>query len=537
MLRLRELFKDGLVLQQGKEIRIQGQFSSDIVFKATIKAVLKDKNKKILTDGSMNIDTGSKNTIADFTLRMPGITKGGPFVLEVFDAMHPADKVVINDVYAGEVWLAGGQDNMCLTMKHTDNAEEIINATSQLNIRYFTVSKPEGYIGEDADKKTSEWIKVDQTTLGDMSGVAYYFAQTLHTKMSEDTMIGIVECSACGASILSWMSEEKIKSTVDGTNYYNGFMNSLFEASAPDYQEAMRSLGNSIRDYQKKLKALMAEKPYITYGEIGDRIGSAPVELPMLKTDIRRPCVFYNEMLLTIAGFNFKGVIFYQGEADCEERCLNYGTLFKQMIEEWRLLFEEKKLPFVFVQLPMFTDKQHRFMEFDAMNWPILREQQAMVADEVPNTYMAVVTDCGEFDNLLPGDKRTPGTRMGLLALKHTYRYRSVNADEPHLVDIRRSNNRIEVSFSGDFTTINCAGSNTFESGFEMADEHGKFIPARASIDFDGRTVILDCPELEFPTKVRYAYFSYGKAALLTDTGLAVGPFNNTIDKGLGSVI
>ena len=72
------------------------------------------------------------------------------------------------------------------------------------------------------------------------------------------------------------------------------------------------------------------------------------------------------------------------------------------------------------------------------------------------------------------------------------------------------------------------------DSGFEVAGEDGEFFPAEATVDFDGNTVLLSCPMVEYPSKVRYAFFSYGPTPLHAQNGLTATPFQVRIDKDLG---
>ena len=49
------------------------------------------------------------------------------------------------------------------------------------------------------------------------------------------------------------------------------------------------------------------------------------------------------------------------------------------------------------------------------------REQQAIAAAMLKRVGMISMTDCGEFDNIHPLDKETPGTRLALLAEQKVY--------------------------------------------------------------------------------------------------------------------
>ena len=90
------------------------------------------------------------------------------------------------------------------------------------------------------------------------------------------------------------------------------------------------------------------------------------------------------------------------------------------MIEEWRSLFLDEALPFLFCELPQFPLTSGDTVSEDP-SWQRLRGQQKLVADTVPNAYMAEFRECGEVDNVHPSDKKTPGERLADLAIRFVY--------------------------------------------------------------------------------------------------------------------
>ena len=103
----------------------------------------------------------------------------------------------------------------------------------------------------------------------------------------------------------------------------------------------------------------------------------------------RRPAGLYRSMVCQVAPYGARGVLWYQGEAD-DERAELYHRIFPALIRSWRDLWGEE-LPFLFVQLAPFE----RWMACRGDRYPEVRSAQQWVADNVPNTAMAVITDCG----------------------------------------------------------------------------------------------------------------------------------------------
>ena len=125
---LPNIFSDGMVIQRDTTVSIWGRCNP---------------NESIEIDGSWgyNITTIS-DSIGDWETSIKTVKDIGPFSLTI---MTDKDKIKINDILMGEVWLAAGQSNMEMNFDYccntTDSAEhELMNANCPL-IRMFNVNK------------------------------------------------------------------------------------------------------------------------------------------------------------------------------------------------------------------------------------------------------------------------------------------------------------------------------------------------------------------------------------------------------------
>ena len=59
--------------------------------------------------------------------------------------------------------------------------------------------------------------------------------------------------------------------------------------------------------------------------------------------------------------------------------------------------------------------------EVDDCSWAFQREQQLLASKMIQNSGMVSLADCGEFDNIHPLDKKTPGERLAALAEQMVY--------------------------------------------------------------------------------------------------------------------
>ena len=524
--RLNGIFKDNMVFQWGAELRVFG--TTDSRFKITAKLL---KGRKIICQGSVIPEKDGS-----FLIGLKGTDNaGGPYTLEVLSG---STKKTVKNCYAGEVWLAVGQSNMEYPLRRTEFAEYLINKISKTDIHFYNVPAPTaGEYDDDLRKREEEskWQIIDSSTAGDMSGVAFYFAREIEEMI--DCKIGIIGCYMAGTSIDNWISVDVLGKTKTGKKYIKDFEARVQSFSAEEYREELAEFNAYRKVYEDKLAEVLESNPYTTYKECDLLIGPMDAHPPASWKGVMHPGAMYDNMLSRIIPFMLRGVIYYQGESDCDEHCELYGDIFATLIKSWREAFYNPEMPFVFCQLPMYISRERRYMDYDDMRWPRVREQQQIVAIDVPHSYMAVIPDCGEFDNIHPSDKRTPGQRLALMALKFVYGFESVDAVAPYIIDARRGEG-IEVTFSGDFNTLNLvAGFNSDETGFEICGEDGEYYNADATIDLDGKTVLLQCRRVENPVKVRYAYCSYGPTPLVAQNGLAAAPFCVNIEKALGTTI
>ena len=163
--------------------------------------------------------------------------------------------------------------------------------------------------------------------------------------------------------------------------------------------------------------------------------------------DPTSPTVLWNALVAPYAGLPIAGVIWYQGESNVE-RAAQYRTLFPLMIRAWRAAWNDSKLPFLFVQLPNFEEKQPKEPKQPPGDsaWAELREAQALALRE-PRTAMAVTLDIGDAHDIHPREKQEVGRRLALAALKLVYG-RDVIASGPTFTAAVRDGKTIKVRFT-----------------------------------------------------------------------------------------
>ncbi len=205
------------------------------------------------------------------------------------------NKVVIDDILMGEVWLCSGQSNMewCASYGFINSEEEIKNATHQ-EIRLFHVNwRTSPYRCIDVD---GEWVKCTPETMKDFSAIGYFFGRELNQKL--EVPVGLISSNWGGTPVEAWIPTEKI-------------------------------LGNP-------------------------DLNDAADKVPCFAWAPNKPGYTFNSMIAPIIPFTIKGVLWYQGEANVDNSYA-YLYMLKELVKCWR---EEFKTNFAFhyAQIAPFKD-------------------------------------------------------------------------------------------------------------------------------------------------------------------------------------
>jgi sialate O-acetylesterase len=310
-IKLPSLFADNMVLQQKSEATIWGWGNPGSEIKVT---------------GSWNKDTVktkvSNLAVWKIKLKTPGA--GGPFTLAIIGN----NKVVLNNVLIGEVWICSGQSNMewNADYKFNNSDEEIRNATFP-EIRLFQVKKA----GSETRQENcfASWEVCSPESMHSFSAVGYFFGRNLFQNLK--VPIGIINVSWGGTPAEVWVKKDLVESDP------------------------------LLKEYAGKLK-----------------------ESDGWPT---RPGVVFNAMIAPLLPFRIAGAIWYQGESNAETP-ESYRKLFRTLIENWRHDFDND-FPFYYVQIaPYAYGQQSRaawIREAQMQSMDIPKTGMVVVSDLVDN--------------------------------------------------------------------------------------------------------------------------------------------------------
>ncbi|MCL2034087.1 MAG: sialate O-acetylesterase [Oscillospiraceae bacterium] len=492
------IFSDGCVLQRNKEIKIWGggQNGAEVTVSLCGESVI-----AVVENGK-------------WLARVPAIPAVESCNLVVTSGK---DKLTIKDIAIGEVWIAGGQSNMEMSMMFDADAQS--ETDTNLNFRFFDVPRI-SYEGQEKDEDYSEfgfWRRCDKENIPYFSAVSYYFGKILQKSLN--VPIGIVGCNYGGTSASCWMPEEDLQSDAELKRYLEDYRNSLLGI---DIEQCNKNFLNERKLYQEpeiiEYFSMLSKGGY-TLAQIEEYISNHPVVKQIINKSPLigpmhpyRPASLYHTMLKKIAPYSTRGMIWYQGESD-EGKAEMYAKLFETMIKRWRQTWQDN-LSFLFVQLAPFG----RWLDDSGKNYPAVREQQEQVSKNVPGAYMASIMDCGEQYDIHPKRKRPVGERLARLALGKVYGL-DVPCEPPEAVSCTADEHGVKINF------INCGnglslrgkrinGLQVFGNGHEIMDY---------DINISSDTVTIIC--CESIREVRFAWLDYVDANLYGNDGLCAKPF------------
>ncbi len=384
-------------------------------------------------------------------------------------------ETVFQNVVVGEVWVCSGQSNMAWTVKQSLDAENEMPAANHPEIRL---------IGNDLGGK---WTVCTPSSVGEFSGVAYFFARDLQAALH--VPVGLISVSVGGSNTARWIPRQALKSDKE-------LMDVTISALASSY---FRELTTRRANAAKKAAAgqptpTPSANPRKDWEDfLNWRIGG-----------------LYERFIEKTAPFAVRGILWYQAEGNAVDPD-TYAQLFPLLVKSWRAAWNNDAMPFLFVQLPNYDTPS-------AEKWARMREVQTGCLS-IPSTGMVVTIDVGDASNLHPRNKRDVGKRAALLARKSVYG-EDIVADGPAYASSRVEGDKIRIFFKESSSPLRLS---TPASSFVIADKDGNFLPAEARID--GNTLLVWNAEIKEPAAVRYAWTDSPTASLFNDAGLPAAPF------------
>lgn len=496
VLKVAPIFSDNMVLQREKNVSVWGTGKDNSTVTVTIA-------------GHSDHITVRENK---WCVSLPSMKAGGPYTLEVTDQNTT---ITYENVMIGEVWLAGGQSNMELELQNSLHGKDEVAAANYDNIRFYNTLRLT-YINEDGlkEEENNHWKVCSPDTVGVMSAVGYYYAKQLAQELH--VTVGLIGCNYGGTSATAWISRETLELDKDTNNYLIEYNKANENRTLKEYDKLLTDYVIEYDRWKTIADGLYSKRPDILWEEVNDIAGQCPYPEPLGPKSPYRPAGLYETMLQRIMPYTLKGFIYYQGESDDNNPTI-YDKLLTILIEQWRKDWCDYELPFLFVQLPMYKARSDK----DTKHWAIIREHQMKVHKTIKNTGLAVILDCGEFDNIHPLNKKTVGDRLALQAYYHVY-HKEVKAYGPIYQSMNTNGNVVKLTFQ--HAEGGLVSKHDIIIGFEIAGEEKEYVEATAKIA--GDSIVVSSESVSEPRYVRYNWTNYGEVSLFNKAGLPMAAFS-----------
>ena len=451
--RLPKILGSSMVLQRDSNVRIWGWA---------------DPSEQVTVAGDWGLEpvTTKADARGDWSVRIRTQGAGRAHVMTITG--H--NRIVLNDILFGELWLASGQSNMEMPLVKQSGAytgirdyEREIAAANYPQIRLFQVGNfsskepredvQAGIVMYGIPPSDCRWKPCSPANIPTFSATGYMFARELHRQLH--VPIGIIDASWGGTSAECW-------TPVAG----------------------LEQLG-----YTKDVQNAKS--------------------LPR-NADQKIPARLYNGMIHPLRKLTIRGAIWYQGESNAG-RADKYRELFSTMITQWRAAFQTD-FSFYFVQIAPFN--------YGNVNAAFLREAQLQTM-ALPKTGIVVTMDLGNRTDIHPKNKQEMGRRLALWALAEDYGKDVVCSGPLYKSSMFRDGKAI-ITFSHTGSGLTTKDGKA-PSHFEIAGADKVFNPATAMIEND--CIVVSCPQVPDPKAVRYAFTSTAMPNLMNGEGLPASSF------------
>lgn len=197
-IRLPKLVSDGMVLQRDTKVKIWGWAGKNE--KVNIKFKGKTYRTKADADGNWSV-------------WLAPMKAGGPYTMNIAGS----NKITINDILIGDVWLCSGQSNMEYQLGYDDATYgKEMKEVNNPEIRQFKVPIHPVLTSPQEEMSRGSWEWANPKNIAPFTAVGYFFAKHLYEKYH--VPIGLINSSVGGTPIEAWISEDGLKQFPDITS-------------------------------------------------------------------------------------------------------------------------------------------------------------------------------------------------------------------------------------------------------------------------------------------------------------------------------
>jgi len=231
------LFSDHMVYQRNEPFKIWGW---DIP-EQYVEVTFGDESLKTTSDSD-----------GFWEVIFPPQKAGGPFQIRI----NGSSEIGIDDIYFGDVWVAGGQSNMEWKLNMVvDNWEEEVANSDYPEIRFFETPKRISF-KEELKLSGGDWRIANPENSPYFSAVAWYFAKLNHVE--KDIPVGVINSNWGGTPAEAWVPT---KNLIDVEGYSAKALELLDDSI--DWENRLAE--NQLKS-EEKYRRVFDDQEFLTFG-------------------------------------------------------------------------------------------------------------------------------------------------------------------------------------------------------------------------------------------------------------------------------
>ncbi|MGJ8695895.1 MAG: hypothetical protein ACSHYF_06215 [Verrucomicrobiaceae bacterium] len=507
-LSVHNLFQSKMVIQRDKPVALWGWAEAGVEVKVTMKG-----RSEMVKAGGDRL----------WRVTFPAMPASGEAMSILVES--GGEKVTLENVLVGDVWILGGQSNMEFPLSKVENGNLEIVSANYPEIRILTVPVKAGpevarsfarlhewssWFGQHFRK--GDWDVCTPEIARELSAIGYVFARRVH--MASQVPIGVIDISRGGTTVETWTPEEVLRGMEDET--VKGLLEE-WDTKVSEW-DAQADLENRIERHHQWVERMTKEGKRTDGRELPTDLRPGPLY------DANRPGNCFAGMVGPIKGLAVKGAIFHQGYNNCfkgTEGAVMYRAIFPKMIEAWRGAFNDAEMPFGILSLCTDGTKQtlENYSELMGNAGPLIREAQYQTYLDLVESGDENVGFTSTYDLRRrwyhPQLKVPAGERIARWALVSEYGMeKELRWKPPVLREMKRTKGGLVLEMSEEVSGVDDGG---VIEGFAIAGEDRKFHPARADhleIQKNGqgkpqkerKMILLSSAMVPDPVHFRYAW-------------------------------
>ncbi len=242
---LAHYFSDGMVLQHGKVNLLYGNAPAGAAVTITYK-------------GKKTVVYANNKEEWRFALPPGKPGKAGEIVFS-----SGLERIVLNDVLFGDVWVCSGQSNMEFQMSSFRDTYGEEMATAQNNhIRFVIIEKRFDNQEWQSPPIGKSWRSVTPNSIPECSAVAYFFAKKLQQKLK--IPIGLIISAWGGTPAQSWMDTTSLKAF---PGYYNTYQHHIQPINFAQIAQLKKQADEAFRSIKRSVGPSVTGMAAVAYND------------------------------------------------------------------------------------------------------------------------------------------------------------------------------------------------------------------------------------------------------------------------------